>query len=146
MARTRNFDPGRIRTLHYASTPGRRHAKRLVYASCVTLGLTLACQEGTLASLAVGQGAGGLASLAVGQRAGGLASLAVGQGAERPVGQRTGAVPCATCQVLSLTPDQIPLAPEALPGTRLAVRVQPGDGRWPAALQVLRQRGARAAL
>src|SRR4051812_32933311 len=32
MARTRNSDPGRDRALHYAATPGRRHAKPLVYA------------------------------------------------------------------------------------------------------------------
>jgi hypothetical protein len=32
MARTRKSDPGRVEALHYAATPRRRHAKRLVYA------------------------------------------------------------------------------------------------------------------
>jgi hypothetical protein len=86
-----------------------------------------------LASLGVGQGVG-LASPDVGQRS-----------AVTDVGQRTG-VPCGACQVLSLTPDQVGLAPATLPETRVAVRVRPGDEGWAAALGVLRQRGARAAL
>jgi hypothetical protein len=39
MARTRTSDPGRVEALHYAATPGQRHAKRLVYAYLWLIGL-----------------------------------------------------------------------------------------------------------
>src|SRR5436309_16091588 len=39
MARTRTSDPGRVSALHYAATQWQRHAKRLVYAYLLLLGL-----------------------------------------------------------------------------------------------------------
>src|SRR3954469_25246357 len=121
MARTRNFDPGRDRALHYASTRWQRHAKRLVYAYlCV-------------ASLPVGLGA--VAALPVGQ--GRVASLPVGHGAEN-IGQRTDSegAPCVACQALSITPAQIAVLPRALNGALVVVRVAPGTppSAWSGAL------------
>src|SRR3954466_3295358 len=119
MARTRNFDPGRDRALHYASTRWQRHAKRLVYAYLIA------------ASLPVGLGA-------VGQ--GRVASLPVGQGAE--------GAPCVACQALSITPAQIAVLPLALNGARVVVRVAPGTpaSTWSGALAEIRALGGRAGL
>src|SRR3954447_6578952 len=130
MARTRNFDPGRDRALHYASTRWQRHAKRLVYAYLI------------VASLPVGLGAvgqGRVASLPVGQ----------GQGAENiAVGQRTEGAPCVACQALSITPAQIAVLPRALNGALVVVRVAPGTppSAWSSALAEIRALGGRAGL
>src|SRR6187431_1081476 len=48
MARTRNLDPGRARTLHYASTRISRHGKPLVYAcSLLLVGASARAQQET---------------------------------------------------------------------------------------------------
>src|SRR5436190_13300642 len=99
MARTRKSDPGRAQALHYAAAQKQRHAKRLVYAC---LGMLWVSQPSAWAS-----GPGGQA------------------GASR---QRPEAVPCVTCQVLSLSPDQVGPLPEALGGLRVALRVSPDAG------------------
>src|SRR3954464_11203963 len=96
MARTRNFDPGRDRALHYASTRWQRHAKRLVYAYLIVASLPVGLG-------AVGQGQGSVASLPVGQ--GRAASLPIGQGsvASLPVGQgRVASLPVGQGRVASL--------------------------------------------
>src|SRR4051812_8384412 len=106
MARTRNFDPGRDRALHYASTRWQRHAKRLVYAYLIVASLpggrgAAGGGQGRVASLPVGQGR--VASLPVGQ--GRVASLPVGQGrvASLPVGQgRVASLPVGQGRVASL--------------------------------------------
>src|SRR3954470_14330146 len=116
MARTRNFDPGRDRALHYASTRWQRHAKRLVYAYLIVASLPVGLGavgqgQGSVASLPVGQGRvaslpvgqGSVASLPVGQ--GGVASLPVGQGrvASLPIGQgRVASLPVGQGRVASL--------------------------------------------
>src|SRR3954467_10052610 len=108
MARTRNFDPGRDRALHYASTRWQRHAKRLVYAYLIVASLPVG-----LAAAGQGQGRG--------------ASLPLGQGAEK-IGQRTDSegTPCVACQALSITPAQIAVLPRALNGALVVIRVAPG--------------------
>src|SRR3954471_9079006 len=106
MARTRNFDPGRDRALHYASTRWQRHAKRLVYAYLIVASLPVGLGavgqgQGSVASLPVGQGR--VASLPVGQ--GRVASLPIGQGrvASLPVGQgRVASLPVGQGRVASL--------------------------------------------
>src|SRR4051794_40248719 len=50
MARTRNLNPGRVSTLHYAFTVRKRHAKRLVYAYLLLLGLPVAARAGEQAA------------------------------------------------------------------------------------------------
>src|SRR3954470_22023197 len=112
MARTRNLDPGRDHALHYAFTRWRRHAKRLVYAYWLLVGLDAICP-----------GAGFAARLAYAQ----------------PSDQA--AVPCAACQVLSVTPGQVTDLPARLDGVRIVVRVQPGAADW-RAIDALRARGA----
>src|SRR3954467_11267464 len=138
MARTRNFDPGRDRALHYASTRGQRHAKRLVYAYLIVaslpVGLGAAGQgQGSVASRPGGEGS--VASLPVGQ--GRVASLPVGQGAEK-IGQRTDSegTPCVACQALSITPAQIAVLPRALNDALVVIRVAPGTpaSAWSGAL------------
>jgi hypothetical protein len=63
-----------------------------------------------------------------------------------PAQAQGGEVPCAACQVLSITPDQVAVMPARLDAARIVVRVAPGSGAWAAALRALRQRGARAGL
>src|SRR3982751_1672786 len=148
MARTRNFDPGRDRALHYASTRWQRHAKRLVYAYLFVASLPVGL--GAVASLPIGQGRvaplpigqGRVASLAVGQ--GRVASLPIGQGAGNvAVGQRTQSAPCVACQALSITPAQIAVLPRALNGALVVVRVAPGTPTsiWSGALAEVRALG-----
>ena len=55
-------------------------------------------------------------------------------------------MPCAACQVLSLTPDQVASLPPRLDGVRLVVRVAPGSAGWETALDSLAARGARVGL
>src|SRR5262245_6882678 len=69
---------------------------------------------------------------------------ASGQGGE-------GFVPCVTCQVLSVTPDEAQHLPPSLPGVRVAVRTaaSTSDQRatgWQAALTELGRRGTSSAL
>jgi hypothetical protein len=126
MARTRKSDPGRVEALHYAATPRQRHAKPLVYAYLL-LGL-----------------AGGLLGWAPGP--------VQAQGNDRPVvlgaEALAEAVPCVTCQSLSVTAVQIPLLPERLAGARVFIRVAPGAAaaEWSPALEDLRRRGAATGL
>jgi hypothetical protein len=117
MARTRTSDPGRVEALHYAATPRRRHAKRLVYVYFAFLVLSAA------------------------DRAGGLA-WAEARGSQTPA-QGRDAAPCAACQFLSLAPDQIPALPDQLAGTRVLLRLSPGTSapEWAAALLEIRRRG-----
>ena len=116
MARTRNLDPGRVPALHYAFTRWRRHAKRLVYAYFVLVGLS---PEPILAA----------------------------PGATSPAARQTG-VPCAACQILSLTPGQEADLPVRLEGARLLLRLNAGapEAEWAGALARLRARGARVGL
>jgi hypothetical protein len=65
---------------------------------------------------------------------------------ETGLAQDAGAVPCAACQVLSLSADQVALMPARLDAARLVVRVTPASDAWSAPLQMLRERGGRAGL
>lgn len=60
--------------------------------------------------------------------------------------QDSAAVPCAACQVLSLSADQAALMPARLDAARVAVRVTPGSDDWSVPLRTLRERGGRAGL
>src|SRR5438105_11280402 len=121
MARTRTSDPGRDSALHYAAASRQRHAKRLVYAGfrLVVLALTAV------------HGAGPTAAAAPQQTV--------------PHGPRESAAPCAACQVLSISPEQVSLIPESLNGLSALVRLTAGDaaGSWKDVLQTIRRRGGR---
>jgi len=69
-----------------------------------------------------------------------------GQGPEGRGVQPGAGAPCIECQVLSLTPDGLPVLPASLEGVRLAIRTLPAAEGWPAALADVGQRGARAGL
>src|SRR5258708_6223582 len=102
MARTRNSDPGRAPALHYAATPGQRHAKRIVYAYLALAGLGAAVWST------------GLGTACAQDRALGAEVLA------------KAAVPCVACQTLSLEPNQVSVLPDRLSGARVLVRVLRG--------------------
>src|SRR5436190_23931131 len=120
MARTRKSDPGREQPLHYAATPGQRHAKRQVYASLTALALSAAVWT-------IG------------------ATTATAQ--DLPAGATVRAaaeVPCVACQALSVSPVQAGRLPDALAGARILLRVPAGTAAtgWAASLDSLRRRGA----
>ena len=120
MARTRKSDPGRDQPLHYAATPGQRHAKRQVYASLTALAL----------SAAVG---------VIGTATAFAQDLPAGTGV-----RGTAAVPCVACQALSLSPAQESWLPDALAGARVLLRIPAGTAAtgWADSLESLRRRGA----
>lgn len=74
-----------------------------------------------------------------------FSALLVGLGAPA-AGQGTPSVPCASCQVASVTPRQVENFPPRLDGARVVVRVTPGARGWQSALDALRSRGARPGL
>src|SRR5215471_7402064 len=119
MARTRTSD----------QTLSRQHAKPLVYACLVTLMAWLGA--------AAGPGAEGL-------------EMGPGPGTKRPLPNSQApspwpSVPCVSCQVLSVTPDQVSALPGSLAGVRIVVRTGGAD-RWDAAVASVAERGARAGL
>ena len=124
MARTRKSDPGRDQPLHYAATPGQRHAKRQVYASLTALAL----------SAAVG---------VIGTASAFAQDLPDGTGV-----RGTAAVPCVACQGLSLSPAQTSWLPDALAGARILLRIPAGTAAsgWADSLESLRRRGATAGI
>src|SRR5258708_32761848 len=123
MARTRNSDPGRVKTLPYAATPRQRHAKRLVYAYFARL-------RGVAASA----GQSGLMAIA-------LAAVSAGVAAQ-PEGAAS-SVPCVACQALSALPAQVFSFPEELAGAPVLIRLSPGTSaaEWLAPPQEIRRRG-----
>src|SRR5258708_21914165 len=128
MARTRNSDPGRVKTLHYAATPRQRHAKRLVYAYFARL-------RGVAASA----GQSGLMAIA-------LAAVSAGVAAQ-PEGAAS-SVPCVACQALSALPAQVCSFQEELAGAPVLIRLSPGTSaaEWLAPLQEIRRRGGQPGL
>src|SRR4030095_13830696 len=55
-------------------------------------------------------------------------------------------VPCATCQVLSVTADQVGDLPTALAGVRIVVRTSPRARGWQSAWAAFSRRGATTGL
>src|ERR1700741_5458059 len=114
MARTRNSDPGRETTLHYAATPRQRHAKRLVYAYLLLI---------ALGATGWGPGPGTLLAQDRPAIALGAADLATAGG------------PCVAYQTFSILPNQTGSLPDRLSRTRVLLRVAPATaaGEWSAA-------------
>lgn len=126
MARTRNLDPGRDRALHYASTARRRHAKRLVYAYLLIVGLA-SWGRGLPVALA------------------GPAVKTSHHGEPQTGAQ---AVPCVACVALSATIEQASAFPGGLNGQRVLIRVAPGTPAiaWTTTVAQLKARGGRPGL
>src|SRR5438045_3916777 len=120
MARTRTSDPGTGSALHYAAASRQRHAKRLVYAGCRLLVLALPMIHVVGPTAAAAQ-------------------------QSVPQTPRESAAPCAACQVLSISPDQMTLIPASLNGLGVLVRLTPAEARgsWKDVLQTIRRRGGR---
>src|SRR5229473_2191756 len=128
MARTRNSDPGRVKTLYYAATPRQRHAKRLVYAYFARL-----------RGVAAAAGQCGLMAMALAAASAGVAA--------QPEGAASN-VPCVACQALSALPAQVFSFPEELAAAPVLVRLPPGTSavEWLAPLQEIRRRGGQPGL
>src|SRR6476660_5859931 len=136
MARTRTSAD-----LHDNATPARHtHAKPPLYAGSATR----VVGPRTGGNSAIPWSPSALARVAVSLSCAVLLMRSVSAAGQDPA-DRSSAVPCAACTVVSLTPSQAARAPANLAGSRVLLRIAAGEGAsaWTAALADLRDNAGR---